>query len=271
MCSAQNLEILLRDDISFAKFHDKEFEVLLLLPVLNEADRLTKQLEKLSRVNVNLDFLVIDGGSYDDTLKLSLGLLRNCIGICKFEKSQGLSEQLRYGIAFAKAENYKFLIIMDGNNKDDPKSLDDFISTLEKGADFVQGSRFLKGGKHANTPWLRYFGIKLLYAPLTSLAANFRYTDPSNGFRGFRVEKLFDERISPLREAFLTYELVAFLPIRFGQLAMKIVEIPVSREYPKMGKVPTKIKGIEGHLRLLKILIKASLGRYSPGAGEDPA
>ena len=37
---------------------------------------------------------------------------------------------------------------------------------------------------------------------------------------------------------------------------MKTCEIPVTREYPKNEKTPTKIKGIKGNYNLFRILIR---------------
>ena len=41
----------------------------------------------------------------------------------------------------------KGIITIDGNNKDDPEAIPHFIESLNKGIDFVQASRFIKGGK----------------------------------------------------------------------------------------------------------------------------
>ena len=34
-----------------------------------------------------------------------------------------------------------------------------FIEKLEQGYDFVQGSRFIKGGKAINTPFIRHISV----------------------------------------------------------------------------------------------------------------
>ena len=60
------------------------------------------------------------------------------------------------------------VVTIDGNNKDCPLSIGDFIAKLEIGYDLVQGSRFIKGGEHKNTPFFRYIAIRLIHAPMLS-------------------------------------------------------------------------------------------------------
>jgi dolichol-phosphate mannosyltransferase len=70
--------------------------------------------------------------------------------------------------------------------------------------------------------------------------------------------------VQPLRDIFMTYELLAYLSVRASQLGMKACEIPVDRVYPKAGKTPTKISFFKGNSDLLKILFKNLLGVYNP-------
>jgi hypothetical protein len=153
---------------------------------------------------------------------------------------------------------------MDGNDKDAVSGIHHISTALLQGYDFVQGSRFISGGIAENTPISRYLAIRLLHAPITSIAAGKYFTDTTNGFRGIRTSALMDDRISYNREIFLTYELIAYLPIRFSKLGFKCIEVPVSRIYPKNQKIPTKILGFRGPISLLGILLKAAWGKYDP-------
>ena len=62
----------------------------------------------------------------------------------------------------------------------------------------------------------------------------------------------------------MTYELLAYLSVRATQLGMKACEIPVTRAYPKKGKVPTKISFLRGNYELMKILLLNARGAYNP-------
>ena len=128
----------------------------------------------------------------------------------------------------------------------------------------MQGSRFVAGGRAINTPLVRTIAVRLIHAPVISLTARQRFTDTTNAFRGYSAEYLSDERVRPLRDVFATYELLAYLSVRATQLGYRACEIPVTRAYPKKGKVPTKISFFKGNAELLKILLRNALGRYNP-------
>jgi dolichol-phosphate mannosyltransferase len=178
-----------------------------------------------------------------------------------------LSAQLRMGFAFALTEGYDGVITVDGNGKDDVSALPRFVAELDAGAGFVQGSRFVPGGQAINTPRERLLAIKLVHAPVTSLAARRRYTDTTNGFRGHSRALLSDPRVAPMRRVFDTYELLAYLPVRAARLGYRCTEVAVTRAYPADGAIPTKIHGRRGQFELVKILARAALGRYSPKTG----
>jgi hypothetical protein len=154
---------------------------------------------------------------------------------------------------------------MDGNDKDDPAAIPRFVKALDEGCDHVQGSRFVAGGEAVNTPWSRLLGIKLLHAPLISVAARRRYTDTTNGFRAYSRRLLEDPRVAPFRDVFSRYELHYYLAIRSARLGYRVTEVPVRRAYPREGKTPTKISPLRGNLLVLSTLAKACLHRFDPG------
>jgi dolichol-phosphate mannosyltransferase len=61
----------------------------------------------------------------------------------------------------------------------------------------------------------------------------------------------------------VTYELLAYLSTRASQLKMKVCEVPVTREYPKLEKTPTKISFFKGNIQLMSILISNLFGMYN--------
>ena len=70
--------------------------------------------------------------------------------------------------------------------------------------------------------------------------------------------------MQPLRDIFMTYELLAYLSVRASQLGYRVCEIPVKRVYPAKGKTPTKISFVKGNSELMKILFKNLFGAYNP-------
>lgn len=172
--------------------------------------------------------------------------------------------QLRMGIWWALERGYNGVITIDGNNKDSIEDVPRFIEKLEEGYDFIQGSRFVGGGKAINTPFIRIVSVKLIHAPIISMTANQRFTDTTNAYRAYSRRYLTDDRVQPLRDIFVTYELLAYLSVRATQIGMRACEVPVTRAYPKKGKIPTKISFFKGNSELMKILLKNARGEYNP-------
>ncbi len=171
---------------------------------------------------------------------------------------------MRMAFSWALDRGYQGVICIDGNDKDGPDAIPQFLDRLRAGYDHVQGSRFVLGGVSENLPLGRWLGIKLLHAPLISAAAGRRYTDTTNGFRAFSRRLLEDPRVAVFREVFTGYELHYYLAIRAARLGMNVCEIPVTRRYPAQGPIPTKISPIGGNLRVLSCLLAACLGKYDP-------
>ncbi len=248
------------------EYSGKTKDYVVLIPIINEGDRIRKELKRAKDHNVSsyADIVICDGGSTDGcteedklrSLDVNTLLIKRDIG------KQGA--QLRMGFWWALERGYKGIITIDGNNKDSIEDVPKFIKKLEEGYDFIQGSRFIKGGKAINTPIVRFISVQLIHAPIISLTAHQRFTDTTNAYRGYSSRYLQDERVQPLRDIFMTYELLAYLSVRATQIGMKACEVPVTRAYPKKGKTPTKISFFKGNSDLMKILLKNAIGAYNP-------
>jgi len=253
------------------KFEAREYgrkskDYVLLIPIINEGERIHTELKRAqnNKISNYVDIVICDGDSTDgsttDNIMKSLEV--NTLLIKKDDGKQGA--QLRMGIFWALERGYNGIITIDGNNKDSIEDVPKFIEKIEAGYDFIQGSRFIKGGHAINTPLIRMLSVKFIHAPIISLTAHQRFTDTTSAYRGYSRRYLEDERVQPLRDVFMTYELLAYLSVRATQLGMKACEIPVTRAYPKNGKTPTKISFLKGNGELLKILFKNALGAYNP-------
>ncbi len=238
---------------------------VLLIPIINEGNRIHKELQRAKRHQISkvVDIVICDGGSSDgSTNKDRLCELDvNTLLVKDGKGKQGA--QLRMGMWWSIKRGYKGIITIDGNDKDSIEDVPRFVKKLEEGYDYVQGSRFIQGGRAINTPLLRLIAVKFIHAPVISITAHHRFTDTTNAFRGYSLRYLCDERVKPFREIFDSYELLAYLSVRSTQLGMKVCEIPVTRKYPSKG-IPTKISPIRGNIDLLRILFKNMCGVYRP-------
>ena len=248
------------------EYDEKTKDYVVLIPIINEGDRIHKELFRAKKHNVSsyADIVICDGGSTDGCtnedklrkLDVNTLLVKQDVG------KQGA--QLRMGIWWALERGYKGIITIDGNNKDSIEDVPHFIEKLEQGYDLIQGSRFVKGGKAINTPFIRTISVRLIHAPVISLTAHQWFTDTTNAYRAYSRRYLTDSRVQPLRDIFMTYELLAYLSVRATQIGMRACEIQVTRAYPKTGKTPTKISFFKGNSELMKILLYNLFGKYNP-------
>ena len=245
-------------------WHGKKHDFCVIIPVINEGDRIRKFVCRLKENNIDniADIIIIDGGGVDGSLCEDFLSNHAVSGLLTKIGSGKLGAQLRIGYSFCLANNYQGVVTIDGNNKDDPNSIPSFIKLMQNGYDFIQASRYLKGGKAYNTPILRNLAIRLLHAPLLSFFSGFHWTDTTQGFRGYSKKLLGDKKLSVFRSIFKNYELLAYLSASAPRLGFKCIEFPTTRSYPSKN-IPTKIDGIYGNTILFLTLLKACLGSYS--------
>lgn len=237
---------------------------VLVIPVINEGERIRSQLRAIQALGLPLDVVVADGGSTDGSLALDF-LESAGVGALLVKRGAGrLSAQLRMAYAWALARGYEGIVTVDGNGKDGVEAIPLFLRALEDGFGIVQGSRYVRGGVAENTPLDRRLAGKLIHAPLVSLGARFRYTDTTNGFRGYSAEALRDPRVAPFRPVFMHYNLLFYLSVRIPQVGYRACEVPVARRYPAKGTTPTKIAGMRGRLAMIGELLDAVRGRFDP-------
>ncbi len=237
-----------------------------VIPVIHEGERIKSLLSKMVVLNIHsiADIIIVDAGSTDGSLGVDF-LQQKCVRALLVKTDSGkLSAQLRCAYSFALDQDYEGIITIDGNDKDDPEAIPQFIKSLKNGVDFVQASRFINGGVAENTPILRDFAIRFIHAPMLAWSSGFRWTDTTQGFRAYSRKMLFDPNIAPFRDVFSTYELLAYLSYRAPKLGFKCVELPTIRRYPKH-EVPTKISAFKGNLSLFVVLILTCVGFYNPG------
>lgn len=245
----------------------KKSKYALCIPVLNEGDKFIRQLGTLAKAEIDkvVDIIICDANSTDGSVCDDV-LKKYNVSTLIVRKDPGhMSDQLMLGYAFAIDQGYEGTITMDGNEKDGVDGIYKFIEALDAGYDFIQGSRYLDGGQAINTPKIREYAIKLIHVPIINFLSGFHYTDTTNGFRAHSARALKDERVNPYRYGtFPTYALIHYLTVILPQLGYKTTEIPVLRQYPATGKIPTKISPWKGNIDLLKILFNLAIKKYNP-------
>jgi dolichol-phosphate mannosyltransferase len=237
-----------------------------VIPVINEGPRIRNLLSRMAELDIprHADIIIADSGSSDGSLALDFLEQKGVRGLVVKTGPGKLSSQLRCAYSFALREGYTGIVTIDGNDKDDPEPIPEFVQALQRGYDFVQASRFISGGKAENTPKSRDLAIRFVHAPVLSVFSGFRWTDTTQGFRAYSRQLLLDPRVAPFRDVFQGYELLAYLSYRAPKLGFRCIELPTTRRYPADGAVPTKISGFRGNLAVLRVLFEAVSGAYDP-------
>jgi hypothetical protein len=241
---------------------NKQHPYCIFVFVINEGKRIQEQLKQMDNYSNLVDIVVADGGSTDASLETRFLAQTQTRALLTKAGPGKLSAQMRMAFAWALDEGYQGVIVVDGNGKDDISAIPDFVRLLEQGFDHIQGSRFIKGGRAVNTPKERLIAVKIVHAPLISLAAHHRHTDTTNGFRAYSMKLLEDADIDIFRDVFDSYELHYYLAIESARHQYRLIETPVTRSYPDAGKTPTKISPIKGNAKVMGILLKSVRGKY---------
>jgi len=245
-------------------FDQPRHRYALVIPVINEGDRIREQLKRIRNADLSVDVIIADGGSIDNSLDPAF-LREQSVSAVLIKTGEGrLSAQLRMAYAWCIRSGYAGIVTIDGNGKDGVGAVSKMVNMLDLGYDYVQGSRYLPGGKAENTPLQRTLANRLIHAPLLSVAGRNWYTDTTNGFRAYSARYLLDPRVLPFRAIFQSYELLFYLTVRAGQIGMKIGQVPVTRTYPRNERIPTKIDSLSKKIDVLRQTFDAARGRFAP-------
>lgn len=189
--------------------------VLALIPAYNEAASLPALVGTLRQHWRNLDILVVDDGSSDQTI----ALLRE-LGVrwLHWPERRGVGSALRAGLRYAARQDYDIVVRLDADGQHDVSDVEGLLAPLYAGtADVVLGSRFpgFNSSRHPGP-------IQWSLGALLSIITKRTVTDPTSGFwaLGRRAVALLAEH-HPL--GYPEPELHLFL----SRNAMRVVEVDV--------------------------------------------
>ena len=232
-------------------------KTLVAIFAYNEGEKIRRTIGR-HPVPHDYDLVVMDDGSTDGAIE---SIPRNGWMHLRNGVNQGIGAAMKRVFEFAIEGRYDVLVIQAGNDKDDPNEIPRLLEPLHADrADFVQGSRFLRGGGYGRTPVYRVLATRFVHPLLFSWMVGKRVTETTNGFRAFRVEILRDVRVNWRQDWLNQYELEPYLLFNVIRLGYRHCEVPVTKVYPPRRLGYTKMKPITGWWSILRPVFYLGLG-----------
>ncbi len=214
---------------------------VVVIPTYNEAGSIGKMIDHLMKVifptikDWDCKVLIVDDTSPDGTYKIVQKLQK------KYKDLFLSLEAKKAGIGGAYVRGFKYamdklkadvVIEMDGDFQHPPKLIPAFLKEINKGYDYVMGSRKIKGGSNPKgwgidrVFWSEVGGFSARTIMFFPTKYFFKVTDPTGGFKASRVKGFVDTMdMDHLYSRSFGYKL-EFL-YKMVKLGAKVKEIPL--------------------------------------------
>jgi dolichol-phosphate mannosyltransferase len=201
---------------------------LVIIPTYNELENIGKMLDAVMALPTDFDVLVVDDGSPDGTsavVREKSAEYPQRIYLLQRTGKLGLGTAYIEGFKYGLKQGYEYIFEMDCDFSHNPKDLVRLLQALEKDADLVIGSRYVKGGSTVNWPFDRKvlsYGASLYVRLITWMWIK----DPTAGFVGYRRKVLETIQLDKIRFIGYAFQIeMKFTAWRFG---FKLREIPIA-------------------------------------------
>jgi len=199
---------------------------LVLIPAHNEAATLPGLVAELRACRPDLELLVIDDGSVDETPRL---LERLGVRWIRLPERMGIGATMRAGLRYAVRLGFEAAVRLDGDGQHRPEHIERLLEPIRAGrAEVVLGTRY--ANRHAMPAGNRRYLRRPLAALLTAITGR-RITDPTSGSYALgrrAVRLLADHHPTGYPEP----ELQLFL----SRNGLRVVEVPVSMRSRTQGR-----------------------------------
>lgn len=153
-------------------------KTLVVIPAYNEALNIKKTVIDLKNNAPDVDYVVVNDGSKDNTLEV---LEQNNFNYIDSICNLGLFGAVQTGFKLAMKEKYDVVIQFDGDGQHSAKYIDLLVKEIENGNSIAIGSRFVDEKKPFTA---RMIGSRLI-AGAIKLISGKTIKDPTSGFRAY--------------------------------------------------------------------------------------
>ncbi|HUD10518.1 MAG TPA: polyprenol monophosphomannose synthase [Candidatus Saccharimonadales bacterium] len=140
-------------------------KLAIAVPTYNEAINISKLLPAIKKHVINYQGLectvfIIDDNSPDGTADIATAIGKKIsdkkfnVRVLNRAKKEGLGRAYVFAFQQIIPENFDYILQMDADLSHDPKYIPEFLDQT-KNADFVVGSRYIKGGSTPDWQWYR--------------------------------------------------------------------------------------------------------------------
>lgn len=204
-------------------------KVLLIIPAYNEEENILNTCNKIKEFSNELDYIVINDGSKDNTLRI---LQENNINHINLINNLGIGGAVQTGYKYAYEHGYDIAIQFDGDGQHDVNYVPSICEPIIKGqADLVVGSRYLdKKSSAFQSTFMRRLGGNII-SFFIKICTGKKIADPTSGFRAAN-KKVIAEFAKEYPTEYPEPESSVLLLIN----GYKIDEVPVSMNERQGGK-----------------------------------
>lgn len=208
-------------------------QAVLILPTYDEVKTIENLIVKIYDqqphiTNWKLSVLVVDSNSPDGTAKTVRKLKTKYDTLHLLTtKKEGLGKAYLAGFSFALERlNPSVIFEMDADFSHSPNKVPSFLQSIEQGADFVIGARYIKGGSIPKD-WAFH---RKLFSILGNLIVRFgmmklKVTDWTSGFRAIKTWVIKDVKVE--LSNFSGYVFQVALLDKAIKRGAKVVEVPI--------------------------------------------
>ena len=240
---------------------------VIVIPTYNESgdiESLILQIEQVVRQinNWSIHILIVDSKSPDRTADIVKKIMKTNTYVHLLEtEKEGLGKAYIHGFTYAIETLHAYVVFeMDADFSHDPKEIPNFLKCIEQGADFVIGSRYIKGGSIPKD-----WGIhRKLFSILGNLIVRFGFmklkiTDWTDGYRAIKTW-IINSTLEHIQQ-YSGYVFQIALLDKAIQENAHVVEIPINFIDRKKGV--SKINAVQYVFQMLMyVFTKSSFIKY---------
>lgn len=215
------------------KSGSKSDHAVVVVPTYNEKHTIGKLIESIEYQtqylnNATLSILVVDDGSPDGTAQIVQQYAKKYSNIHLLRgKKQGLGSAYIRGFKYAMRNlDADIVFEMDADFSHDPAMISFFVYEIQKGYDFVIGSRYVEGGSiPSNWPLIRKLNSKwgnIFARHITGLGS---VKDCTSGYRAIRTSLLKKINLNSLKSKGYVFQID--LLHKALQHKARVIELPI--------------------------------------------